>query len=487
MRSAKLWSVLSHAKGVIIMPSISISKGRGSLNHNLRKYHTPNVDQQRTVLNRVLVNQELQQVYHELFDEALERYNSKQKRADRKIKNYLQHVRSDKKTKEFHELVVQIGNKDDVQNLDPNVLADMLQQYLADFETRNPQLKVFSAIIHMDEATPHLHLDYVGWSTGNKRGLDTRVAHDKALQQMGHSDYASWRASELSVLENVLQQNGLERTVMHNTDKRLSVEAFKRLNRAIEAQISDLEPICDPLPPIPTKKTLSGSEVVKMADIEPILTNYQNAQARISLLEQQNQLLLTETQEQAEIIAKMRSKRYRTENKELQSALSQKKFELRNQEAIATINAYRIQELENELKNKPKQAYINKIIRTSNYNQAENERLSEEVQKLTKENKNLVNKVRQQMVDQDKQTNQITSLTDTNKRLQTENKSLKSLVNRLLHCIETIIHVVTKWFEIDPNELDTQILETDESAWQTLKDDTNIDLAEAKRDKSFTR
>ena len=137
------------------MPSISITKGRGSLNHNKRKYHTPNVDAQRSVLNRELINLELHQVYHELFDSAVERYNQKQKRSDRKIKDYLQNVRNDKKTKEFHELVVQIGNKDDVQNLDPNHLADMLQQYLADFERRNPQLKEFNAVIHMDEATPH--------------------------------------------------------------------------------------------------------------------------------------------------------------------------------------------------------------------------------------------------------------------------------------------------------------------------------------------
>lgn len=223
------------------MPSISITKGRGSLNHNKRKYHTPNVDAERSVLNRVLVDLELQSVYHELFDEAVERYNSKQKRADRKIDNYLQHIRKDKKSKEFHELVVQIGNKDDVQNLDPNVLADMLQEYLADFETRNPQLKVFCAIIHMDEATPHLHLDYVGWSKDNKRGLDTRVAHDKALQQMGHSAYTGWRASELAVLENILHRNGMERTIMNNDTVHMPVKEFKKMQREVDRVTEPLQ------------------------------------------------------------------------------------------------------------------------------------------------------------------------------------------------------------------------------------------------------
>lgn len=223
------------------MPSISITKGRGSLNHNKRKYHTPNVDAERSVLNRVLVDKELQQVYHELFDEALERYNQKQKRADRKIDNYLQHIRKDKKSKEFHELIVQIGNKDDAPNLDPNDLANMLEQYLADFETRNPQLKVFCAVIHMDEATPHLHLDYIGWSKDNKRGLDTRVAHDKALQQMGHSDYTSWRASELAVLENILHRNGMERTIMNNDTVHMPVKEFKKMQREVERVTEPLQ------------------------------------------------------------------------------------------------------------------------------------------------------------------------------------------------------------------------------------------------------
>ena len=223
------------------MPSISITKGRGSLNHNKRKYHTPNVDAERSVLNRVLVDKELQQVYHELFDEALERYNQKQKRADRKIDNYLQPIRKHKKSKEFHELIVQIGNKDDAPNLDPNDLANMLEQYLADFETRNPQLKVFCAVIHMDEATPHLHLDYIGWSKDNKRGLDTRVAHDKALQQMGHSDYTGWRASELAVLENILHRNGMERTIMNNDTVHMPVKEFKKMQREVERVTDPLQ------------------------------------------------------------------------------------------------------------------------------------------------------------------------------------------------------------------------------------------------------
>ena len=225
------------------MPSISIAKGRGSLNHNKRIFKTENVDAERSVLNRVLVDLELQSVYHELFDEAVKRYNSKQKRADRKIKNYLQHVRSDKKTKEFHELVVQIGNKDDVQNLDPNVLADMLQEYLVEFIKRNSQMKVFYAIIHMDQTTPHLHLDYVPFATNQTRGLETRISNDRAIKQMGYASWLDWRTSEMDKLADILHRNGFERTIMNDDTIHLSVAAYKKLQREVDKRTAYLTDI----------------------------------------------------------------------------------------------------------------------------------------------------------------------------------------------------------------------------------------------------
>lgn len=221
-------------KGAIKMPSISIAKGRGSLNHNKRKFKHKNVDAERSALNRILVDKDLQQTYHKLFDTALQQYNQKQERADRKIKNYLSHIRNSKQEKEFHELVVQIGNKDDMEHLDPNALADMLQQYLIEFEQRNPQMQVFYAVIHMDEATPHLHLDYIPFITGQKRGLETRVSNDKAIQQMGYKNWSSWRTAQMDLLTDVLHRHGMERTVMHDNASHLSVENYKRIQRDVD-------------------------------------------------------------------------------------------------------------------------------------------------------------------------------------------------------------------------------------------------------------
>ena len=297
------------------MPSISITKGRGSLNHNMRKFKTQNVDAERSVLNRTLVDLDLQQVYHELFDTALHRYNRKQKRADRRIDNYLQHVRHSKKEKAFHELVVQIGDMEYAQNHDQNHLANMLQEYLEDFVKRNPQMHVFSAVIHMDEATPHLHLDYVPFIHGQKRGLDTRVSNNKAIEQMGHTDWNAWRTNEINALKNVLHRHGLEYTNMHNDEQHLSVDAYKRMHRAVDQQIQQLDSTTPKVPNLKCYKTMRGTEVFKKEELDPvlqpILKRNQLLEKKVTMLEKQ--------------IDEMNNKDYRQENQMLKQVIDELK------------------------------------------------------------------------------------------------------------------------------------------------------------------
>ena len=88
--------------------------GRGSVNHNTRKFHAKNTDPERSHLNITYCEENIKAVYHELFDEALARYNSKQTRADRKIKDYYEKIRASKQEKTFHEIILQVGNKDDM-------------------------------------------------------------------------------------------------------------------------------------------------------------------------------------------------------------------------------------------------------------------------------------------------------------------------------------------------------------------------------------
>ena len=174
-------------KGELLKRTISFMTGKGSVNHNSRKFHAKNTDPQRSHWNVEYCNQDIQEVYHELFDKALERYNAKQTRKDRKIEDYYEKIRSGKQEKPFHEIIIQIGNKDDMgaETANGRVAAEILDEYVRGFQERNPTLCVFSAYLHMDEATPHLHIDFVPYTTGSKRGLDTRVSLKQALSALG--------------------------------------------------------------------------------------------------------------------------------------------------------------------------------------------------------------------------------------------------------------------------------------------------------------
>ena len=168
--------------------TISAMRGSGSLNHNRRSFTAENVDPERSSLNVVYRDEPIQKVYHELFDEAVNRYNAKQKRKDRCINDYYEHLRTGKQEKLFHELIVQIGNKDDMGVLTENgaLAKELLDEYMQGFQERNPTLRVFGAFLHMDEATPHLHIDFVPYVSGWKgKGLDTKVSLKQALKALG--------------------------------------------------------------------------------------------------------------------------------------------------------------------------------------------------------------------------------------------------------------------------------------------------------------
>ena len=172
---------------MLIKRTISVMLGKGSVNHNSRKFKAENIDAERTSQNITYCNEPIKEVYHTLFDNALERYNLKQKRADRRIDNYYEKIRTGKQEKLFHEIVLQIGNKDNMAAIseDGQLAAKVLDEYMRDFQQRNLNMKVFSAHLHMDEATPHLHIDFVPFATNSKRGLDSRVSLKQALAEQG--------------------------------------------------------------------------------------------------------------------------------------------------------------------------------------------------------------------------------------------------------------------------------------------------------------
>lgn len=184
-------------------------------------------------------------MYHELFDDALQRYNDKQKRADRKIENYYEKIRSGKQEKTFHEIIIQVGNCDNMNAKSPDgELAErILDEYYQDFQKRNPNLKVFSAHLHMDEATPHLHIDFVPFTTKSKRGLDKRVSLKQALSNQGftgnskhETEWSLWVESEKAELAKVMERYGVEWEQKGTHEKHLSVYDYEKKMRSEEVE-----------------------------------------------------------------------------------------------------------------------------------------------------------------------------------------------------------------------------------------------------------
>ena len=263
--------------------TISVMVGRGSVNHNSRKFHAKNTDPERSHLNVTYCHENIKAVYHELFDEALERYNAKQTRADRKIENYYEKIRSGKQEKPFHEIILQVGNKDDMSaDSDEGRLAlTVLDEYMKAFQERNPNLRVFSAHLHMDEATPHLHIDFVPYTTGSKRGLDTRVSLKQALAAQGFkggtrgdTEWSQWVRSEKEQLSNLMERHGIEWEDKGTHDKHLSVLDYKKEQRTKE--IAALETVKA------EKESQVESQERRLKELAPAVKNMERLAADFS-------------------------------------------------------------------------------------------------------------------------------------------------------------------------------------------------------------
>lgn len=250
------------------MGRVSMPQGKGSQLHNRREYEKigkpipDNIDVSKSSENIILVDKDIKQAYREIFGEALEQYNAKQKRADRKIEDYCDHIKKSKNgEKLFYEDVVQWGSKEDFQKPDTRERAkEALVQYVKGFEERNPNLKLVGAYIHMDEASPHLHLDYIPVAQGYTRGLETRNSLDKAMKQMGYQPEKEsrknnatklWKENERSVFGEICRNMGLEVEAERKARGSLSVDEYKKardqmigeIEQEKEAIVAEVEPL----------------------------------------------------------------------------------------------------------------------------------------------------------------------------------------------------------------------------------------------------
>lgn len=228
--------------------TISAMSGDGVVAHNRRTYIAENVDQTRTHLNIEYCYTPIEQAYHELFDEAQAEYNAKQKRKDRRIENYYEKICNGDQEKPFYEVILQVGNKDDMGAASENgaLAKEILDKFYHSFLERNPQLHVYSAHLHMDEATPHLHIDFIPFTTGSKRGLSTRVSLKQALADQGITGEGRslterdlWVQKEKEALAEIMLEHGIEWEQKGEHKEHLSVLEFKREKR--KEELAELE------------------------------------------------------------------------------------------------------------------------------------------------------------------------------------------------------------------------------------------------------
>ena len=225
--------------------TISGMIGAGSLAHNRRDFIAENVDQDRVQLNICYQNENLKEVYKELFDDAVERYNVG-KRKDRQIIDYYEKIRQGKQEKLFHEVIFQIGNREDmgVGTTEGDLAVKILDEYVKDFQKRNSTLRVFSCYLHQDESTPHIHIDFIPYVTGWKgKGMDTRVSLKQALKSLGFqggnkhdTELNQWINHEKEVLAEHAKQYGIEWEQKGTHEEHLDVYNFKKKERKKEVQ-----------------------------------------------------------------------------------------------------------------------------------------------------------------------------------------------------------------------------------------------------------
>lgn len=267
------------------MPTASIAKGRGYLNHNDRTIKQVNSRSWKPELsnqNIVYVNEPIQNVYHELFDSALDKYNAKIKQSknpQRVIKDYYEHISRSKQEKPFYEFIVAFGNVNDKNTEIYPVLQQCLDEYNRDFQSRNPNFYVFQQITHRDEVgIDHTHMDIVPVCSENTRGLETKNSFSGALKQMGFTGknaFLDWRRSEEKVMAEILERHGLEFERGDGRQEHLNVRQYKEYKKYEELTIQEMQHL----------ETLQKKSTEIQHDLDQLNTLKQNLLKEIESLE----------------------------------------------------------------------------------------------------------------------------------------------------------------------------------------------------------
>lgn len=318
------------------MPTVSIAKGRGYLNHNDRsidRVSEKSWDPELSRKNVICRNIPIQDAYNQIFGKALSEYNQRQidvNHPERQIKNYYDHISRSKQEKPFYEFVVAFGNMNDKDTEIYPVLQRCLDEYITNFDERNPNFKVFQKIVHLDEkGIDHAHLDFIPVSTHNKRGLSVKNSFRGALKEMGYTGktaFLDWRQSEEKYMAEILERHGLEFERGSGRDEHLNVRQYqaeaREINRLAQQKLKNME-----LPSIPEPEIkinpITKSESVKLSktEFDQIKQVIEHQQTQITSLEAQKSDLSAKLESVELKLDTARKKPYMRENETLMQNL----------------------------------------------------------------------------------------------------------------------------------------------------------------------
>ncbi len=275
--------------------SISFRVDEGVIEHNNREFIANNVDGERIHNNITYCKRDIREMYDVLFGQALSEYNAKQKRSDRKITDYYEHIKNDGRLKPFYEVVVQYGDMEScgLKSGKWETARLMLDDFMKGFEKRNPNLKVFNAVMHLDEATPHLHIDFIPVAYKEQRSLSVKVSMKGALREQGftsanklQNEWAAWEERERGIMIDILREYGLSRDVKNVRREHLTVDEYK----AHAAQKAEIRK---------TNEHINQLKKKNPADLTP---------DEIELIKNQNDIMRSEIQKRDEKISSLSRK-----------------------------------------------------------------------------------------------------------------------------------------------------------------------------------
>ncbi len=193
--------------------------------------------------------------YERLFGKAIERYNEKQKREERKIKDYYIHVAKEGKKHPVYEMIVGVYPQEG--EISKEEQKQILYEFAKDWNKNNPNLYMIGCYWHADEAgEPHIHIDYIPWSDGYKKGLERQSGLVRALEAQGYKKHGretavmQWTRAENDRLEAICKKHGIE--VLHplrgKHSRHISTEEYKyhkakleEMKIKLEAKTNELE------------------------------------------------------------------------------------------------------------------------------------------------------------------------------------------------------------------------------------------------------